>query len=384
MKLPDYKNRGIVNLMATLAQTLGSKSKYQPLKFLNTKNFADKTIILIIIDGLGHSFLKKYGKKGFLYKNLKGKMISVFPSTTASAVTTFNTGLAPQEHALTGWFVFLRELEKVVAVLPLIPRGEEKPIKINTKIAKKIYNFKSFCENIRIPSYSITHRDYINSPYNKAIARGSKRVPCKSLASLFRQIRRITNENPKRKYIYAYWGGLDSICHRKGTDSLKARKHFWKLDKSVKSLNDFLKNKNAVVIITSDHGQINTKEKEKIIILENHLELKSCLEQPLSGEPRVAYCRVKKTKTKQFENYIRNNFQKICRMHKSGNLIRKNFFGLGKPNKKLVSRIGNYVLIMKSNYIIEDSVSGETGKNFIGNHGGMSSEEMYVPLIVLD
>jgi len=71
-------------------------------------------------------------------------------------------------------------------------------------------------------------------------------------------------------------------------------------------------------------------------------------------------------------------------MHKSGNLIRKNFFGLGKPNKKLVSRIGNYVLIMKSNYIIEDSVSGETGKNFIGNHGGMSSEEMYVPLIVLD
>lgn len=383
MNLPEYKKGSIVNLMATLAKTLGGKSKYQTFKFLNAKDFDDKTVILIVLDGLGYDFLKKYGKKSFLHKKLKGKLTSVFPSTTASAITTFNTGLAPQEHALTGWFVFLEELKEVVAILPLVPRGKEKPIKIDTRKTEEIYNFKSFYEDLKIPSYTITHKNYINSPYNKAIAKGSKRVPCKSLPSLFAQMRKIILKNPKRKYVYAYWGGLDSVCHRKGTDSSKALKHFLELDKRIKSLNDFLKDKNAVVIITSDHGQINTREKKEIIKLENHPELKNCLEGPLSGEPRVAYCNVKKSKTRQFENYIKNNFGKICWLYKSSELIKKNFFGLGKPHKKIASRIGNYVLIMKDNHIIGDSVPGEKDKNFIGNHGSVSSEEMYVPLIVL-
>lgn len=364
MNLPNYRSRSIVNLMAMLAKTLDGNNSYQPLNLLNAKDFDDKTVVLLILDGLGYDFLKKYGKKSFLHKNLKDKLTSVFPSTTASAITTFNTGLAPQEHALTGWFVFLKEFKKVIAVLPLVPRGQEKVMKVSAKKASEIYNFKSFYKNIKIPSYTITHKDYINSPYNKAIAKGSKRVPCKSLPSLFAQMRKIILKNQKRKYIYAYWGELDSVCHRKGTDSQKSLEHFLALDKRVKSFNNFLKDKNAVVIITADHGLINTRETRKIIKLENHPKLRDYLEQPLSGEPRVAYCSVKKSKTSRFENDIKDNFGKICSMHKSSDLIKKNFFGLGKPNRKLVSRIGNYVLIMKKNYIIEDFVPGRKRQEF--------------------
>ena len=45
-----------------------------------------------------------------LSENLIGSMTSVFPATTASAITTFATGLAPQQHAFTGWFMFLKEI----------------------------------------------------------------------------------------------------------------------------------------------------------------------------------------------------------------------------------------------------------------------------------
>lgn len=382
MNLPNYKNQSIVNLMASLAQVLGGNSQYEPLKGLSLADSADKNIILIVLDGLGYDFLQKYGKNSFLHQNLKGKMTSVFPSTTASAITSFATGLAPQQHGLTGWFVYLEEIKKIIAVLPLIVRGEKKVMQIDRKKAAEIYNYRSFSESVNVPAYTITHKDYINSAYNKSIGKDSRGVPYKTLAGFFKQIRETSSCNSKRKYIYAYWGGLDSACHKHGVESTEATKHFRELDKRIRLLIKYLKNKNATVIITADHGLINTKEENKIIRLENHPELQRCLDLPLSGDPRAAYCYVKKSKTKQFESYIKKELSKACWLYKSSNLIKKNYFGLHKPNKNLSKRVGNYTLIMKDNYIIKDFVKGEEQKIFIGNHGGVSREEMFVPLIV--
>ena len=49
-------------------------------------------------------------------------MTSVFPSTTASAITTFMTGLAPAQHGLTGWHMHMDEIDQTLAILPLTPR----------------------------------------------------------------------------------------------------------------------------------------------------------------------------------------------------------------------------------------------------------------------
>ena len=104
---------------------------------------------------------------------------------------------------------------------------------------------------------------------------------------------------------------------------------------------------------------------------------------PLSGEPRAVYCYVRPQKIEQFENYVKTKFKKACKMHKSEDLVKNNYFGLFEPNKKLKERIGDYVLIMKDDYIMKDLVLGEKQNIFIGNHGGTSKEEMYVPLIVV-
>ena len=66
MIIPNYKNGSIVNLMASLANALGGKSRYNPLKGLNEEDLAGKSIILIVLDGLGYNFLQKYGKNSFL------------------------------------------------------------------------------------------------------------------------------------------------------------------------------------------------------------------------------------------------------------------------------------------------------------------------------
>ena len=40
-------------------------------------------------------------------------------------------------------------------------------------------------------------------------------------------------------------------------------------------------------------------------------------------------------------------------------------------------------MLMKEDYVFYDKLLGEQRVPFIGNHGGLSSEEMHVPLIVI-
>ena len=63
-------------------------------------------------------------------------------------------------------------------------------------------------------------------------------------------------------------------------------------------------------------------------------------------------------------------------------MVKKGFYGLYKPNKKIFDRIGDYVLVMKDNYVLKDWVAGEDDDDFVAHHGGVSSQEMYVPLVV--
>ena len=53
----------------------------------------------------------------------RAAITSVFPSTTASAITTSYTGRTPLEHGLTGWFAYFGEAGCVGAPLPFMSQA---------------------------------------------------------------------------------------------------------------------------------------------------------------------------------------------------------------------------------------------------------------------
>ena len=59
------------------------------------------------------------------------------------------------------------------------------------------------------------------------------------------------------------------------------------------------------------------------------------------------------------------------------------FLGRGIPHERIEDYLGDYILISNSNLNIRYSVNGEK-KAHIADHGGITMEEMMVPLIVLD
>jgi len=338
----------------------------------------------MVLDGLGFNYFKAKNKSLVLKEGLRGGITSVFPSTTASAITTFVTGTAPQQHAWTGWFMNLKELGMVSTVLRFNPRlGGETFTQYGVKV-RDILDGPFFTEKIKVSSYLVMEEKIKNSDFTKATSKKAKKVlGYKTLEGFLRQIKKAIKFNKQRKYIYAYWPELDWLMHSYGTKGKQVEKHFDELTKSLEKFIEEIKGTNTALIITADHGLIDTTER-KVVWLEKHPKLKECLTLPLCGEPRVVYCYVRPSKTRQFEDYVKTRLNKACWLYKSEDLMRRNYFGLFKPNPKLGERIGDYILIMKDNYIFKDCLLGKKASFNRGNHGGISEEEMKVPLIFFD
>ena len=381
--MPDYGGGSIVNLMASIVQCFGGKSLYKPLKSLVPDEIRQyENIVLMIIDGLGQEYLAEYGQKTFFKDHQRSTMTSVFPATTATAITTFMTGLAPQQHAITGWYMYLKELGVATAILPFVPRfGGGSLGKLGIAPTKFLDTGLLFNE-IKADSYYVIHDDLVDSDYTRAIAGSVQPLGFQGLYDMLSGIQDIITAHRRRKYIYAYWGAFDSLCHRHGASSDEAKQHFLDLAKAIPRFADSLKNSSTVFLITADHGFVDTATDETVKV-KDHPDFVDTLTLPLCGEPRVAYCYVHPGKVEQFESYVESRFKDVCVMHRAQDLIDKNYYGLYQPHPRLLERIGDYVLIMKDNYVIRDFVLGEKEFYFTGYHGGMTSAEMLVPLIVL-
>ena len=89
---PDYSN-SIVNLMASLIEGLGGESAdYPPLAMLPASEVARyRRVVLMVVDGLGDLQLQGLGGGSRLLEARRGRMTSVFPSTTASACLLYTS-----------------------------------------------------------------------------------------------------------------------------------------------------------------------------------------------------------------------------------------------------------------------------------------------------
>ena len=205
--------------MSSIKKSYGGRSLYAPLKDLDVSKLR-KNIVLIIIDGLGYEFLAKHKKNSFLYRHCVRKMTSVFPPTTATALTVFNTGVAPQQHALTGWFMYLKEIGIVSAVLPFISRAGKFKLDEGNITYNDIFDSKTFYEDLRAPSYQLLSKEYYNSEHSTALGKGAKTIPFSSLNDFFTKIGNAAKARG-RKFVSAYWDQLDALSHAEGTESPK-------------------------------------------------------------------------------------------------------------------------------------------------------------------
>lgn len=384
--LPDYNGGSIANLMASIAAACGVKDAppYPALASLPPHRLSKaKNIVLVVIDGLGMDTLQRLGPGGHLHRHLAGGLTSVFPSTTATAATCLLTGQTAQQHGLTGWHMFFREIGCILAVLPLFPRHGGPRLRECGVDPDLLLRAHPLFPRLSRPGHVVSPKFIINSDFNLLHSAGAERHAYEGVAEFFASIRDVVKTGRGRQYLHAYYPTLDSLAHEYGIASAEVAKCFAILDAGFGQLLQDLRGSDTLVLVTADHGFIDTTPAQSLNLAQ-YPDLAATLALPLCGERRAAWCYVRPQLAWRFEQCVAEQLADVAWLYRSEDLIAKGWFGRGPAHPKLAERIGDYALIMKDNWTLGDTLPGEKPYHLIGVHGGVSQAEMQVPLIMAE
>ena len=382
--LPDYDGGSIVNLMASIAVGLDAEpTRYPELRMLRAEQVSQaKDVVLFVIDGLGFDFLQQHAVIApHLNTHLQGSITSVFPSTTAAGIGTYLTGVAPVEHGLTGWHMYLRELAAVLAVLPGRGRSGAQHY-TDSDAVHALLGTTPFVNRLPVRSHMVSPASIASSPFNNAHRGCAKLLEYDTLQELFDLTEQaLTGE--QRNYVYSYWPDIDSCGHRYGMGSEPTLELLRALDESFGRFVQLQHNKGTMIVLSADHGHINSSAADTFL-LNDYPDLTKSLLLPLCGEPRAAYAYLRPDAEQQFIADVEKYFAADVTLKRSREALAEGWFGPGVPHPEMHARIGDFLLLPCANKMVRDWLPTERPYPLASAHGGLSAAEMHVPLVMVE
>ena len=378
---PDYSGSGLINLMQSIASACGGAVRHYPeLRALPAKRLSEaRHIVLLVADGLGQKMLDTLPGAHNLRRQHLSTMSSVFPSTTASAIPSFMSGLAPAGHGLTGWHMYFSEIGQTLAVLPMSRRAEASGTRPPTP-PSELFDYPTLYQQLDRESWVLAPRTIAGSPFNAWHSRGAQTIAYSGLAELFGQLAGLLKEAVQPRLIYAYYPDLDTLAHRFGCTSMPLQKALAAFDHAFASFVGENQGCNTWLLVTADHGFIDSPP-ARVISLDDHPALAVLLRRPLCGERRAAYAYVEAAQHAAFEAYINQHLSHAVDLRRSRELIEAGLFGPHPVHPRLSERVGDFTLLMRENWTIKDWLPGEKHYRMLGVHGGISCDEMLIPLM---
>ncbi|WP_233492877.1 alkaline phosphatase family protein [Chromobacterium sp. ATCC 53434] len=376
---PDYRGGSLLNLMQTLSGELGGPDLgHAPLRGDALDGIGrHRHVCLLLIDGLGAAQLRRLGPDSRLRAGLRDEISSVFPPTTAAAVTTVLTGRAPAEHGLIGWHQL--HGDEIVAPLPLYVRHPAGSANAPQALADSLFRAPPLFERFIRPAALLLPDFIADSPCSRFHAGAAERVAYHGLDDGFGQLQaRLRSTTPGFHYLYL--PQLDTLMHERGPDSAQARRLLAAIDAAFAALLETAAACDAAVVAIADHGFVAAPASQWLDV-DADAELYGLLARPLSGETRLAYCHARPGCAGRFVELARERLDHACWAVPSAELLAAGVFGPGTAHPELARRCGDVALIAKPGWNLRDTLPGEKTLRLAGVHAGVHPDEQAIPLI---
>ncbi len=347
---------------------LAVQRKTNPLNFKSAKR-----IVCVLVDGLGaQNVLDRAGHAPWLTSQLNSGAITHagFPSTTCANIASFATGLTPGEHGLIGHRVFDRVFDERINLLTGWYEGADPEVwQPNETISEQ-------AAKAGIPCYVIGHEEYRNSGYTRATMRRAEYLAAESLAERFEVASQVLN-SANESITYLYIPELDKYGHRFGWQSQGWANLLEELDSLLSKFAVRLP-KDCGLIVTADHGMIDSQPEQRLVI-DDYVDRGGLLEW-FGGDTRVVYLYLKDPgSTASFQREL-EHASGLFQVVTAKDAIEANWFG---PVGELAQqRMPELMLLARSNFTLFHSVfSKKRSIEMTAHHGGLSSNELRIPLI---
>jgi hypothetical protein len=396
--LPHYDGLSIANLPATVAALLGSDlpGALPPLPRHLWADWAPglRRVVLVILDALGYRMLQKMWSAGHgrefssvAETGLIVPLTSVFPSTTDAALVSLRTGCPPAEHGWLAYTMYLRELgiaSNAILLCPVLTREPDLLVDWGLDL-ETLISVPTLAERLAragVVSKAVFYTGFSNSGFSTMLYRGVTEIRLHHHASdLWVQLRHVLMETREQNaFISAYWSGLDTLAHAYGPDTDLWHAEFRTVSHLLAA--EFLADlpaaarEGTLLLITADHGQIQIPP-EDIVVAGEDPELSRHLMVPIMGESRAAFVHPRPGRTDTIRDYLESTFPDWFVVLDSTEALEAGL--MGKPvADETYARAGELLVLPRGTHALQQS---RAPVSLVGRHGGLTQEEMLVPLI---
>jgi Type I phosphodiesterase / nucleotide pyrophosphatase len=329
-------------------------------------------VCVLLVDGLGERLLAARGGHAPTLRALlpDGAVLACgFPSTTATSMATFGTGLPAGGHGLVGYQVRDPATGRLLNELswdggPDPRQWQPEPTVLEMVAAAGV-------DVVRVgPAF------FDGSGLTEAALRGGRFVAAGSLDervdAAVAALRR-----SRRSLVYVYWGDLDKAGHVHGARSWQWGEELAEVDLAVRRLAGGMP-ADTLLLVTADHGMVDVPEDARTDVA-GDAELAAGVVMT-GGEPRAPMLYCAPGAADDVLATWRGRLGDVLDVRSGDEAVAAGWFGPVVPRVR--PRIGDVVAAARAAVSVHDSRWQRPElATLVGMHGALTPEEVRVPLL---
>ncbi|MFJ6652370.1 alkaline phosphatase family protein [Microbacterium sp. NPDC091313] len=367
LSLPAYPSRArsLTGVLADARDSLSGATASLP---------PATSAVVFVLDGLGaHNLAARSGHARFLSSLGSRSSVArtVFPSTTAAALTSLLTGVDPGRHGIVGYRV-------------RIPGTDEAPNQLHgwethhldPRVWQRAAPILETEARAGRPVFVVSRPEYRGTGFTEATLRGAEIVGVDSLTERVTVAADIAASHPGA-LVYLYAPDLDSAGHRYGWESDEWTAALEGVDTAVRRFSDALA-PGTGALLTADHGMIDVAAHRRLLIgadspLWDGVRL-------VGGEPRMLHLYAEPGSAGDVLAAW-----SAAESARAWVLSRDEAVGaglFGRVDREVLERIGDVVVAARAAVAYyDDREADKKAQRMVGQHGSLTVEERIVPLL---
>jgi hypothetical protein len=333
-----------------------------------------RSAIVFVVDGLGARNLSQraaYARTLTAAGGRRAVARSVFPSTTATALTSLLTGTDPGEHGIVGYRVRVPGTDVVSNQLKGWETDGLDPVQWQR--SEPIMQRRKAAAH---PSFVVSRSRYRDTGFTLATMRGADFIGVEDLRERALTAAALADQHPG-SLVYLYAPELDTLGHRHGWQS-----HHWaagleSVDAAVRAMADALR-PGVGAVVTADHGMVDVHRHRQVLLGAGDPLLSGV--RLVGGEPRMLHLYAEDGAAVDLRDAWREVESARSWVMSRSEAVEAGLFG--RVTDAVRPRIGDVIVAARAGIAYyDDRVADKAPQRMIGQHGSLTDEERAIPLI---
>lgn len=335
---------------------------------------AARNVVVLLVDGLGDVQLRDRAGHAPFLKAMRSvaPLAAGFPSTTATSMGMFGTGLPPGGHGLVGLDVLDPARDVLFNELAWDPDVDPREWQPAPTVFQQLV--ATGYDVVRIgPAY------FDGSGLTEAALRGGRFVAAESLGGRVDAALEAVR-SMRRGLAYVYWGELDKVGHVHGAASWEWTQELERVDAFTRRLAEGLPS-DTVLVVTADHGMVDVPFADRLDLAQE-ADLRAGVRHA-GGEPRALHLYCRSGAAPDVLAAWRERLGGLMDVRTREEAIRAGWFGPVAPH--VLPRIGDVVTAATGRIAVVDSRRARPELlGLLGLHGARTDAERLVPLLITE